>query len=438
LNIHHSIDSIYFGRAVGWAFGANGQSGNAEQLRIEVWHEDICLGRTVANLARFDVGDAYPMFKNSAFSGFDVEFQLPNAATEIAEIRFQAVASAPDSIRTPHLIGTAQVPTRRSFDAILAVRHEDDRDDLAVPVALIPRELAGIVERLWPGFMANMSGDDAQAQLVDKILFVVQGLESQQLSKQLSGVLSYVRFLRTTWAHFQYVSRYFPSVNSSVPVGSKDSYNKQNTAKEMFSIAHHLYVLKSFGVTGDFVEFGCFKGFSSSMLSYACHSLGIRMHIFDSFEGLPPSDSAYYRAGDFRGDLEEVERNIEHFGVPSSVIYHKGFFAKTIPLSSLSNLISLWMDVDLASSSTDVMSIAPKIDPRGAIFSHECEAKNFVGGTIVAAPDSVIPPILDHFKTLGTKPTGRFLAGNTGAFWRSDRGIPVLSAAALTKLMLHI
>jgi hypothetical protein len=64
----------------------------------------------------------------------------------------------------------------------------------------------------------------------------------------------------------------------------------------------------------------------------------------------------------------------------------------------------------------DLMSIGHKIDPRGAIFSHECEAKNFVGGTIVAAPDSVIPPILDHFKKLGTQPTGRSLAGNTGTF----------------------
>jgi O-methyltransferase len=432
LTIHHCIDAVYSGRATGWAFAPKATRGAAEPepLSIEARHEGACLGRTVANLPRPDVGDAYSAFKNSGASGFDLEFELPNGARESAEVTFHAVASAPGAITPPYLIGTARVLTRRGFDAAVGVK---ENDDLEIPFAPIPRALARIVGWLSPDGGKTL-GLDHHTELADKIASIVQGPESSQLP----GIVPYLRFLRMTWAHFQFVSRYFPNINHSVPVGSKDRYSKQNSAEEMFSIAHHLFVLKSFGVTGDFAEFGCFKGFSSSMLSYACQLLGIRMHIFDSFEGLPPSTSSYYSAGDFRGDFEEVKHNVERFGAASAVTYHKGFFSDSIPVSNLPQLIALWMDVDLKSSSADVMSIADKVHPHGAIFSHECEPKNFVNGEVVASSDSVIPPIVDRFRKLGAHLTGRFLSGNTGAFWRGDRAIPVLSAEALTRLIHQI
>jgi len=65
-------------------------------------------------------------------------------------------------------------------------------------------------------------------------------------------------------------------------------------------------------------------------------------------------------------------------------------------------------------------------------------AGNFVDGAITAHPDSVIPAIVDRFAQLGTPVTGRFLSGNTGAFWRGDSGIPVLSSSALLRLITSI
>src|SRR5215471_5226362 len=96
VTIYHSIDYIYFGRVIGWAFAANTDTGTPEPLAIEVWHGHMCLGRTVANRPRPDVGDAYPSFQNSKSSGFDLEFQLPNGSKETAEITFQAKPSVPD------------------------------------------------------------------------------------------------------------------------------------------------------------------------------------------------------------------------------------------------------------------------------------------------------------------------------------------------------
>jgi len=424
LTVHAHIDSTCIGRITGWAFAA--EPAHAAPLVIEAWSADQCLGRTVANRPRPDVAAAFPAFDHSKLSGFDLEFRMPDAPADLAEIRFQV--SSPKG--EPHVIGTAQQWSRRGFDKAVA----PTSDDTHTSPAPFPADIVAAVSRLWPESDTEFSSDEAQDAMAERIIALSRGPESTQIA----GLMRYLRYLRAVWAHFQFVARYFPNINARVAIDSKDSYGKQNTPEEMLAIANHLYVLKSRGLAGDFAEFGCFKGYSSSMLSHACEMLGIRMHIFDSFEGLPPSDSSYYAAGDFRGDLEEVQHNVATFGAPGAVSYHKGFFSDSLPRANIPQLMSLWMDVDLASSAKDLMIVADQIDPRGAVFSHECDAGNFVDGAITAHPDSVIPAIVDRFAQLGTPVTGRFLSGNTGAFWRGDSGIPVLSSSALLRLITSI
>jgi hypothetical protein len=209
------------------------------------------------------------------------------------------------------------------------------------------------------------------------------------------------------------------------------------------SIAHHLYVLKSYGISGAFAEFGCFKGYSSAMLSYACSLLGIRMHIFDSFEGLPPSDSLHYKAGEFRGSINEVQENIRIYGAPDVVEYHKGYFNSSIPACAptMTDLAIIWMDVDLFSSAVDVMSLSPKLDVRGAIFSHECQSAQFADGKIIAgaqSPDNVVAAIVQRFNARNIAITGRFVSGCTGAFWCKRDGIPVLANSCLMSMLASI
>ena len=45
-------------------------------------------------------------------------------------------------------------------------------------------------------------------------------------------------------------------------------------------------------------------------------------------------------------------------------------------------------------------------------------------------PDAVIVPIVQAFASHGRRAVGRFVGGNTGAFWDSRQGLPVLSADA--------
>lgn len=98
----------------------------------------------------------------------------------------------------------------------------------------------------------------------------------------------YARYLSATYAHCRFVERHLPLTNRTTAPDSTDFNCKPSSIFELFSIIHQLYVLKSWGVEGEFAECGCFAEYSSAMLSYACRQLGLKMHIFDSFEGLPP------------------------------------------------------------------------------------------------------------------------------------------------------
>lgn len=245
---------------------------------------------------------------------------------------------------------------------------------------------------------------------------------------------TYARYLRAVWSHCHFVRDYFPARNAD-SVSDKDACATPNSPDEMIAIANHLYRLKSEGVTGEFAEFGCFKGFSTAMLSYACEWLGLHMHVFDSFAGLPPSASNYYSAGEFKGSLDEVKENVRVFGAPAVVTYHPGFFSDTLPAFDCSPLISLWMDVDLESSARDAMTAFPKVDRRGAVFSHECDAPCFVGGVHQDPhPNHVIPPIMQAYATADAKIEGRHISGATGAFWRRN-GIAVMSNDMLLGLL---
>jgi hypothetical protein len=74
------------------------------------------------------------------------------------------------------------------------------------------------------------------------------------------------------------------------------------------------------------------------------------MDVFDSFEGLPPSGSTYYRAGEFAASFDEVVRNVTEFGHPDVVTFHPGFFSESVPGWTRRPAACLWMDVDLEQS----------------------------------------------------------------------------------------
>ena len=157
--------------------------------------------------------------------------------------------------------------------------------------------------------------------------------------------------------------------------------------------------------------------------------------MFDSFAGLPPSDSSYYKSGDFSGSIEEVSQNIRTFGKIENVRFFPGFFSSTVERYRETPL-AVWMDVDLTSSAQDVMGILPRLSPSSVVFSHECEPADFSDCEILAVggSDRVLPPVVSAFRSLGRDPVGCFLVGSLGAIWDRERGIPPLGVDAILKL----
>lgn len=426
-NVQHHIDVSNFRQIVGWAFDPK----DDKPMTVEAWHNDVCVGRAVADRPRPDVGQSFADIATSPASGFMLELDLRHVPDSFATVVIKVISSrANGGVGIP--VETLKLLTIAGFRHIEDVTKSSD----AALVGPFPRPIMTAIGRLWPEIGTDMDSDAVQQEIVERIVMLLSKGEADKLPY----LIEYIRFLRTTWQHYQFVDSYFPRVNALRPADAKDGGGRANTIEEMFSISNHLFVLNSYGVQGDFVEFGCFKGFSSSLLSFTCNFLGIRMHIFDSFSGLPDSDSTYYQKGDFCGEYEEVKRNVEMFGAPQLVSYHQGYFCDTVKPEAFPNLMALWLDVDLESSSRDVMKIAHKIDPSGAVFSHECLPEVFSGRDVVtgAGADNAIAPIVERFSQMGVPLIGRYMAGSTGGFWRRGGGIPVLSNAILFNLLKSI
>lgn len=414
------LDAAASNRFAGWALARGGHD-----LHIEAWIDDECVAATKTGVERPDVERIRPNYPRARFSGFTLE--VPESAMPRDRVVDVKITARPDATVGPKVRLATVCVAGQAFLEKLA---NAPASGITGP---FPSRVIDVVAAVDPEAcedLASVSGQRRFVAALRELLLVPAARETPALA-------DYVRYLQAVSAHFAFVSQFFPSANARSRPGAHDFHGKPNSVREIISIAHQLYVLKSFGVEGDFAEFGCFKGFSSAMLSFACQQLGLRMHIFDSFEGLPPAKDSGYTAGDYAGSLEEVRENVTRLGVVDQVTFHKGFYSDTFREYRPPQLLCLWMDVDLELSSRDLMVVADRLDPRASLFSHECVSDMFVDGEIVTSPrpDNPVPPMLERFEELGRPLTGRFIYGNTGAFWPREGGIPVLDSDVLDSLL---
>jgi O-methyltransferase len=139
---------------------------------------------------------------------------------------------------------------------------------------------------------------------------------------------------------------------------------------------------------GAVVECGSYKGSTTAVLSVACKLTKRKLHVFDSFEGLPKPSEAdsrhqivgtgvhhVYEENAWAGSLEEVRNNIRKFGDLSVCDFHKGFFVETLPAFN-EPIAFVFCDVDLRSSlETCVLHLWPLLVDNGMFFTHEASHK---------------------------------------------------------------
>ncbi len=161
----------------------------------------------------------------------------------------------------------------------------------------------------------------------------------------------------------------------------------------------HVYaVLREFAQvrSGRFsiLEFGTSDGYSFVKLLYATRYLHleerIKVHTFDSFEGMPASADVRDRnwlsgddwaAGQFRGNYQELERYCSQRY--SNYEIHRGYFEDSIDAPFLASLeerppILIWVDCDYYSSARTILTRLIDHIPNGAvIYFDEFDNLNF-------------------------------------------------------------
>ncbi len=298
-----------------------------------------------------------------------------------------------------------------------SVAELDDR----IPVSPFPKDVVAYLQDLRPDEYSRQI--PWGPEVVERAVFdIVRILRDRAVVRP---VVRYAHYLRSMSGCFDFIHSHFDPINRLASPSAKDSVGLASSPDEMMCIANHLYVLHTYGLAGGLVECGCFKGFSTCCLSHACAWLNMKLFAFDSFAGLPESEDDYYNAGEFRGTRDEVLDNLRTFGHVEVVDIDQGFFSDTLPKFD-QQFAMIWMDVDLESSSKDVMTLLPALPAAACVFSHECPPESFVEGRPQPHTTEVMPPIVEAFESAGAEPVGSHLLGELGALWRSGVSVPVL------------
>jgi O-methyltransferase len=140
-------------------------------------------------------------------------------------------------------------------------------------------------------------------------------------------------------------------------------------------------------VPGDFVECGVFAGAQVGAMLLACVHYGAfsrRIHMFDSFAGLPPpgpKDSEFcvagYAGGEAKSTLDDTMDSIRRMGEgiewPTIMLVpHVGYFQETIPQALAESFISqialLRLDGDLYESTAVALELYPLVHPDGWVI----------------------------------------------------------------------
>lgn len=171
----------------------------------------------------------------------------------------------------------------------------------------------------------------------------------------------------------------------------------------------------SSGPPGDVVELGCNQGSTSLALQMLIRfrSPERTLHVYDSFEGLPPplpEDGATpYGAGSCTTARETFVTRFQAFGVPLPEI-HQGWFSQTLPRELPEKMGFAYLDGDFYSSILESLeAIYPRLAP-GAIVVIDDYGAALLPGVVAACQDFFKnkPEQIEQIFLQGVEALGRF------------------------------
>lgn len=144
---------------------------------------------------------------------------------------------------------------------------------------------------------------------------------------------------------------------------SKRTLVDEPRAQTLYQLARHASCLD-----GSFAEIGVFRGGTAKILAHIADARGRKLHLFDTFEGMPETDVQrdLLGAGDFANtSLGEVKRFLAG---ASSPVFHQGEFPKTAGPVEGERFSLVHCDADIASSVEACCEFFyPRLVPGGVI-----------------------------------------------------------------------
>jgi hypothetical protein len=275
----------------------------------------------------------------------------------------------------------------------------------------------------------------ADRELIDRIYgFAItpEALRIQSIARWRAFLTTMFYKHYASWDYLRHID--LPSTNPG-----REGY-VSTSPFSILPVVAYLYHLDSWGVGGDVIECGCFKGMSAAYLSWACKFLGRKLYAADSFQGLPPEITdaeRYYSAGDYAGSLDEVKRTVATFGCIDVVEFVPGFFNQSLPFLN-ARLAMIWADVDLESSMNSVLStLYPKLEREGILMSDEVPAEAFEGARLKTDVTSVPKAIREFADKRGLDHVGANMNLGVSYIAFNAHGAPLLDYKKLTRLLLH-
>ena len=146
---------------------------------------------------------------------------------------------------------------------------------------------------------------------------------------------------------------------------------------------------------GDCIEFGGCRGGLSFFLALCIRELGLakRVHMLDSFEGLPQTDAALdggFERGMMKSDLEEVLQLCAELDLDGLVEIHAGWFEDTLEhMPPKSQFCLAHLDADIYDSTkTALRYVLPRLAPGGAVVLDDCLYFG-ISGVVQAAEEEI-------------------------------------------------
>lgn len=148
--------------------------------------------------------------------------------------------------------------------------------------------------------------------------------------------------------------------------------NDMTNVEQRMNLYHLVSQVLAYGVPGDLVELGCNEGKSSAMIQKIIdqYDPARRLHVYDSFEGLPAleardGDTPYYQ-GQLKTNRETLTENFQKYGLRLPEI-HKGWFEETLPTGLPERISFAYLDGDLYESiKVSLLHVYPRLSS-GAI-----------------------------------------------------------------------